>query len=80
MIITCIAVYIFSAFLVWLHVHISYNKGGIYENVNHSPTKFAVGCVFIPIINTLVLLLWIFDFPIIINKNYLNIFFKIKDK
>lgn len=80
MIITCIAVYILSAFLVWLHVHISYSKGGIYENEYYSPTLFAVGCMLIPIINTLVSLLWVFDFPFIIKKNSIKKFFMIRDK
>ena len=77
-IITCIAVYVISAILFWLHVHISNNKGGIYKY--DSPTKFDVWCMFTPILNTLLLLLWVFDFPFIIKDNYIKKFFMIKDK
>jgi len=75
-ILTCIAVYILSAYFMWLHTKIAYSKGGIWSNI--SPTYRDVVGIFFPLINTIGLLMWLFDWPHKVNESGLNKIFNIK--
>lgn len=71
-----IAVYLVSAYLTWLWIHIAQSKGGSYEGINTSfKDLFVTIC---PVVNTMFSLIgWLFYFPYSLKSNY-NKFFKIK--
>lgn len=76
-ILTCIIVYILSAYLLWLHEHLSHSEGGIYYPT-HLPESVDIVLVFIPIINTILAIVsWGFDYPIEVKTNIVRKFFKL---
>ena len=75
-ILTGIAIYILSAYFMWLHTKIAHSKCGIWSNV--SPTHRDIVGIFLPLINTIGLLMWLFEWPYKVNESKFNKFFNIK--
>lgn len=78
-IITCISVYVLSAFFMWLHIHISHNKGGRWSSLPID--KEEIFYTFIPIVNSIgTIISWILFFPkeFNISQDKLTTFFNIK--
>jgi len=77
-----IIIYVLSCYLVWLHIHISYSKGGVLENldINEVEGIDCLGYTFLPIINTLyAFICWIYFYPKEkTSSDYIRRFFKIK--
>ena len=73
---TLILIYVLSAVLQYLHTKISHSKKGIYSIVKTDSLDVAI--VFIPLVNTITVIIgWLFYFPIKKTKNR-NKFFNIK--
>jgi magnesium-transporting ATPase (P-type) len=77
-----IIIYVLSCYLVWLHTHISYSKGGVLDNLDINKVEGVDILIytFLPVVNTFyVLICWIFFYPKEkTNSDYIVRFFKIK--
>ena len=59
----CIAIYLLSAFLMWLHTHLGHSSIGIFSSM--SPTILDVWIALLPFVNTLaVCIAWGASWPI----------------
>lgn len=68
-----LAVYLFSAALSWLYTHLALSSRGIWSGQN-ADVKDVIA-VFMPVVNTCFLLLWIDQWPLENrNKNYNKLF------
>lgn len=70
-----ISVYISSCFTWWLYLHKAYSFNGIWKSID--PATVDIILIFIPIINTILSVGWIFYYPIESDRDW-NDFLKIK--
>lgn len=76
-ILSCIIVYILSAYLLWLYTHISHSEGGIHYP-RYLPAKEDIVFVFIPLINTIFsIFFWTVKYPVVVKKSIVCKFFKL---
>lgn len=73
---TFIGIYLFSALMFWLWIHKAYSKGGIWSNIN--PESVDLFIMFFPLLNTIALVLWVFNYPAKEHHDYYDKFFRIK--
>lgn len=74
-----LVVYLVSVYFTWRYIHIAYSKGGVWDNFD-STNYVDLFLTFCPFINTIVIIVSVFDPPKSRSKNRksYNKFFKVK--
>lgn len=57
----CLAIYLISAFLCWLYIHIDHSEKGCYSHIE--PCRFEFLVTITPILNTLSTFIWLHQSP-----------------